>query len=349
LGTFLPCGRMSMCQGSNGNNVSEVAETGVDSAVFAKRFSNRGLVGFCYFSVVLLLAGLIAGGSRAQEPAPQSEVAFCLKCHAAPGLRRPPVSAKKPPLKRIDPREFAASAHGKLLSCTDCHKPHAGEPLPAVSRWTAKTSMSAKCSNCHVKEGEQYRQSIHWKALQAGNTDSPACFNCHGEHSITSPRRADSRVSPAHVTETCSSCHENTAIQQRNDLPKARLATYRESYHGIANRFGQLEAANCASCHGYHDVKPSSDPTSPINKRNLPKTCGRCHPGATENFAKGTIHLQPSPTEDAIVYWVRLIYRVFVFTVIASLCGLMVLDLFARLRTALRGSTLHGENRENEQ
>ncbi|MBK7252845.1 MAG: hypothetical protein IPI04_02735 [Ignavibacteria bacterium] len=44
-------------------------------------------------------------------------------------------------------------------------------------------------------------------------------------------------------------------------------------------RGGSAEVANCESCHGNHSIKPSSDTSSTINKKNLPKTCGKCHEG----------------------------------------------------------------------
>ncbi|MGQ9523504.1 MAG: hypothetical protein ACUVTZ_01560 [Armatimonadota bacterium] len=278
----------------------------------------------------------------APAKAPASETVLCLKCHAAPGLERPRVSAHKPPLRRIDPREFAESAHGRYLGCTDCHTPHKGEPLPSQSETVAKLAMVSTCSRCHVKEGQEFQASIHAKALREGKPDAPACFNCHGEHNIRPPRQAESTVSPARIPETCSSCHENTTIQKRYDLPPARLETYQGSYHGIAVRFGQLEAANCASCHGYHRILPSSDPASPISKANLPRTCGKCHPGATRNFAVGTIHLQPTSKQEPVVYWVALIYRTFVTVLITGFCVMIVLDLTARARTVLRSSRQKG-------
>ncbi|MCJ7487083.1 MAG: NapC/NirT family cytochrome c [Candidatus Aminicenantes bacterium] len=35
--------------------------------------------------------------------------------------------------------------------------------------------------------------------------------------------------------------------------------------------------ARCWDCHGRHNVKPSTDPESMVNRRNVPLTCSRCH------------------------------------------------------------------------
>ena len=69
------------------------------------------------------------------------------------------------------------------------------------------------------------------------------------------------------------------------------MKTFFESYHGLAAQYGSTLAANCASCHGVHKILPSADPRSSIYKTNLVVTCGKCHPGATENFAQSKVHV----------------------------------------------------------
>ena len=67
--------------------------------------------------------------------------------------------------------------------------------------------------------------------------------------------------------------------------------------------------ANCASCHGVHNILPSSDPKSTINPKNLPATCGKCHPGAGTRFAISQVHLTPdSAGEPPALRWVRQFY-----------------------------------------
>jgi len=75
-------------------------------------------------------------------------------------------------------------------------------------------------------------------------------------------------------------------------LPDAanREATYKSSFHGIAQGFGDKRAANCASCHGSHDILPSNDPKSRVNPKNLGETCGNCHSGPSRFLALGKIH-----------------------------------------------------------
>jgi hypothetical protein len=296
--------------------------------------------------MLLLLAISVLGGSAfAADARPETkaeEQVACLKCHAAPGLERPAVSAKKSPLRRINADAFLSSVHGRYLKCTDCHDFHMGEAIPALSSAEAKQKVIDTCKKCHTQEARAYAESVHATSVAIGRPDAPACNDCHGEHEIARRKDAESRVSPAHVTETCSTCHENTTLQRQHSLPTARLETYRQSYHGIANRFGQLEAANCVSCHGAHGVKPSTDPTSLTHKAHLAETCGKCHPGASDNFAKGTIHLQPGPDQDQPVYWVATIYKAAIIALIGGFCAMILLDLLARFRESLRGSSSGG-------
>jgi len=128
-------------------------------------------------------------------------------------------------------------------------------------------------------------------------------------------------------------------------LPSDRFKTFQDSYHGLALRAGSVEVANCASCHGYHDIKPSSDPTSRINKANLAVTCGKCHPGANENFAKGTIHVIVAREGEAVLYWIKMFY---ISLIVITIGGMFIHNLFdfvkkAKLRYAIRQGKIREE------
>jgi hypothetical protein len=55
-----------------------------------------------------------------------------------------------------------------------------------------------------------------------------------------------------------------------------------------------------------------------IHKDNLQKTCGSCHPGATENFAKGKIHSIASITGEDFGE-IRIVYIVLIIMVIGGM------------------------------
>ena len=94
------------------------------------------------------------------------------------------------------------------------------------------------------------------------------------------PPGLGSPVAPVAVPATCGKCHGDKASMANMGVPSDRVSTFMDSYHGVALQRGDVKAANCASCHGNHDVRPASDPASTINPENLEKTCGACHPGA---------------------------------------------------------------------
>ena len=114
------------------------------------------------------------------------------------------------------------------------------------------------------------------------------------------PASAGSSVNPGRVsTVTCGRCHGDERLEARYNLPADRVPTYADSYHGLESRAGGQTVANCASCHGVHNIFPSSDPRSTINPANLAHTCGACHPGAGEKFAIGPVHVRAQAQDRA--------------------------------------------------
>src|SRR5262249_41484043 len=93
------------------------------------------------------------------------------------------------------------------------------------------------------------------------------------------------------------------------------------SFHGLAAKSGSQTVANCASCHGVHNILPPSDARSTISAKNLPATCGRCHPGAGQRFRIGPVHVTEAKGEAGSVRWVRQFYQL----LIPLLIGLMLL------------------------
>jgi cytochrome b subunit of formate dehydrogenase len=208
---------------------------------------------------------------------------------------------------------FRNSVHGRSKDpraavCSDCHESHrlrrATDPTSSIYR----TNIPSTCGRCHAAEAQAYRGGIHGIALRAGVTASPVCTDCHGEHLIRGPRELGSPVASAGITETCSRCHEATGIRETYGLPAGRLSSYRDSFHGLAARGGSPAVANCASCHGFHDILPSSDPRSAISKQRLPETCGKCHPGAGARFAMGPVHVAMATPDQPVLYWTRRVY-----------------------------------------
>ncbi len=214
-----------------------------------------------------------------ESPAHRTRVPLtCAVCHASPAFN------ERRPLSRTSPlAAYEKSVHYEALlgeeegaTCTDCHEYHAlyraNDPRSAIH----DQRLPATCGRCHGTIQQLFEASIHGRSLAAGQMDAPDCADCHGEHEIRGPDDPASTVSPSRVSKTtCSWCHESERIVKRYGLSSQRQASYEDSYHGLADRAGSTVVANCASCHGVHNILPSSDPLSDIHADNLPETCGQ--------------------------------------------------------------------------
>ena len=246
---------------------------------------------------------------------------------------------------------YEESVHGKAVAsgsekaavCTDCHGAHeilaASDPKSSIFKF----NVPATCAKCHSNVQQEFAQSIHGQAIQRGNWQAPVCTDCHGIHSIKAHLDPNSSVSAANLARvTCARCHEGVRLSQEMGVPGARTTTYLQSYHGLASKLGSQVVANCASCHGVHNILPSSDPHSTINKANLVKTCGQCHPGVGEKFILGKVHVDAPLSADTgslAVRWIRKFY----LGMIAAVIGAMLLHnlIIWRRKAALRRSLEH--------
>ncbi len=231
---------------------------------------------------------------------------------------------------------YQESVHGlatekgstKAAVCTDCHGTH--EILPANDEKSPiyKFNVPATCGKCHSEVQKTFMQSIHGQGISRGNGLAPVCTDCHGIHSIKSHIDPNSSVSDQNLARTtCARCHEGVRLSDEFGVQGNRVSTYLDSYHGLASEGGSLVVANCASCHGVHNIFPSSDPRSTINKANLDATCGKCHQGVTQKFTLTKVHLDGSHSNDIgsiAVRWVRWFYLALIIAVI----GLMFLHNF---------------------
>jgi cytochrome b subunit of formate dehydrogenase len=117
-------------------------------------------------------------------------------------------------------------------------------------------------------------------------------------------------------------------LSQEFGVPGNRVTSYLDSYHGLATEGGSVVAANCSSCHGVHNILPSSDPHSTINRDHLDATCGKCHKGVTQKFTLTKVHMDSGQALDAggardigtiAVRWVRWFYLALIAVVIGAM------------------------------
>lgn len=259
----------------------------------------------------------------------------CGTCHANPEVAR---KFQIPVAQPVEAYKGSIHAHAvasgkKAASCSSCHGSHGIQPAWDVRSRVSHANVPATCGQCHQTIARAYASSVHGAAAARGVRESPVCTDCHGEHRILAPSDPGSPVFATNIPKmTCGRCHGDVRLNEKFDIPGDRIASYEESYHGLAGRSGSTTAAHCASCHGVHNILPSTDPRSTVNPANLPMTCGQCHPGALAGKKLAPVHVTATKERFAVVYTIRLAY----LWIIASTIGAMLLhnglDLFRKLR-----------------
>jgi cytochrome b subunit of formate dehydrogenase len=203
--------------------------------------------------------------------------------------------------------------------CALCHG--SAHELIAPKSQAFRTAVPDTCGMCHTEVAEQFRASVHGQAVARGVPQAPLCTDCHGEHAIIKHTSAASPVNSSNIRETCGSCHDNVRLTRKFGMPQDRIVSFDASFHGLAAKAGSQTVANCASCHGVHNILASSDAKSTVNPKNLPQTCGKCHPGAGTRFAISQVHVTEGVAEPAPIKWVRQFYLLLIPVTI----GLMLL------------------------
>lgn len=249
--------------------------------------------------------------------------ATCGRCHGQRFLMESNGVSAQPFISYQDSVHGRAVANGseKAAVCTDCHASHEILPASDPKSPISKHNVAATCGKCHTAVATTFNASIHGQAIAQGNQLAPTCTDCHGIHSIASPSNPNAPVAQQNLSrDVCARCHQGVRLSQEFGVPGNRVATYFDSYHGLASEGGSVVAANCSSCHGVHNILPSSDPHSTINPAHLEATCGQCHKGITQRFILTRVHLEdgvnPHDIGSIVVRWIRIIYIFLILTII---------------------------------
>ncbi len=269
----------------------------------------------------------IVSSSDPRSPVNHANIpATCGRCHGQKFLMESNGESAQPFIS------YQESVHGRAVQngseqaavCTDCHGAHAILSANQAQSPIFKSNVPATCGKCHAQIANTFNASIHGQAIAHGNQMAPVCTDCHGIHSIQPHTDPSSPVSQHLVSrDICARCHEGVRLSQEFGVPGNRVTSYFDSYHGLAAEGGSVIAANCSSCHGVHDILPSSDPHSTINRANLDATCGQCHRGVTQKFTRTPVHLQDGvrsgDIDSVVIRWVRWIYIPLILLVIGAM------------------------------
>jgi cytochrome b subunit of formate dehydrogenase len=236
---------------------------------------------FLRFCGLLLLSFAICAGALRASAQPITN-GDCLACHSDTTLTGT-VKGKTVSLY-INEKEFHNSAHG-VLNCTDCHTDIKGIPH-------ATSLTMPRCSSCHADQSAAYENSVHGKAIKAGDLNAARCVSCHGGvHQILAADNPNSPVFHRNIPNTCGACHKEKFVMRATGISTQVYFSYEKSVHGEAVAHGSMKAAVCTDCHGAHDILMAGNPKSPVFKFNVPATCGKCHASQDQRYSE-SIHWQ---------------------------------------------------------
>lgn len=294
-------------------------------------------------TVLLLLCSFVLIPAAHAAP----DAASCLTCHAA---MQGNVEKEKGVVVslNIDQEKFSKSVHGSF-NCVDCHMAFTAQPHKGPSASVDKGIMDlanaispkskidpvaqAACKQCHEDTYKAYKTSVHGQnVISKKSSDGPVCTSCHGSpHYIQSKSSKESQVNHFNIVHTCGSCHEEKHLTEKYKFSPLVMERYKESFHGRKLKVGHAGAPACSDCHGAHDIKKSSDASSPVVGANKITTCAKCHKGATAKFVAAITHQAPHPiahfTEIGLII---LTVGTFFFIIIHVL-----LDIYADIRERL--------------
>jgi len=227
--------------------------------------------------VVFALGGLVRPVAASPASAPiqnivpaQGELpdnAACLFCHEKPGMSRTLPSGETLSLT-IDSSHFADSAH-KDIACSECHTNIVTFPHPDLQVQTLREfslQMYTVCQKCHEEQYNKTLDSVHMRAVAAGDTNAAVCTDCHNPHTqpvITDQNGALLPEARLSIPEICARCHS------------AIYDAYKQSVHGAAlTQEGNTDVPTCIDCHGVHNIV---DPTTNAFRLQSPQICAKCH------------------------------------------------------------------------
>ena len=140
---------------------------------------------------------------------------------------------------------------------------------------------------------------LHGALLWAQPVAKEICLGCHsapGLQKIRDGKTVSLQIEQAsfdqsiHRAFECTTCHSDISqVPHKSELKPVQCDTchaasvnaYAASIHGKARAQGFTESPTCASCHGdIHKLVARSEPISPINPKNIAKTCAVCHADA---------------------------------------------------------------------
>jgi hypothetical protein len=208
-------------------------------------------------SIPLVTGLLLLFGSG---PAGAYTTEECLGCHGKGGSSS----------RLMVFEEFRNSAHGKNLSCRDCHT-----GIKDESHKTRPGTGIVQCGRCHDQDNRH--------GFQAQGRTRPQCHECHTRHHILAKGDRSSSVHPDNLPATCKGCHPRQCGKgdYLSWFPSLRVKAHKKQ--DFSRSYSEK---NCLGC---HQGKAAHGEYGLIDNQ----TCYKCHqPLDGKSPQLGSIHPQ---------------------------------------------------------
>lgn len=223
---------------------------------------------------LLVLISIINNHSLVAKKQQIPDNSECLMCHDDPDI----TMERKGKEISLTVREttLPRSVHA-YLKCTQCHVGFSSDDFPHKKKITP-----VKCINCHKDVTSKHKFHPQLAKVQDFNTPDVNCKNCHGTHSILSPKNSKSKLNVVNIIEFCGKCHVKEKKQ------------YLSSVHSKMFSKNNTNAPVCIDCHS-QPIVSNKDIDLATLKLNQDKMCMSCHTKSKKNKnSKALINYQES-------------------------------------------------------
>jgi len=145
---------------------------------------------------------LYPSSSKSQNQAEKKlqQEKMCMSCHGKKESTQDVASEFIHAYEQSVHANALKNGNGKAATCVDCHSSHDMQKGSNPDSKVNKKNIPSTCAQCHAEEVKTYSTSIHGTAFAKGNTQSPVCTDCHGEHKLLGSKDPNSPVSNLHVS-----------------------------------------------------------------------------------------------------------------------------------------------------
>jgi cytochrome b subunit of formate dehydrogenase len=184
--------------------------------------------------------------------------------------------------------ELVTAGPTPTATCTDCHGTHGIYRKPDTRSTLFADNVATTCGKCHPGIDDKLQASVHAHRKlmdEMAREDSETlkkermatCTACHQRHE---PAQLDTAEALAHaeLADRCGNCHASLSSH------------HMVRHHATLTELGFAPAAQCADCHGAHEIVALSEASSPLAPANRMQTCRQCHPNAVQNFCDFNPH-----------------------------------------------------------